>query len=70
MPQYHVGHLEKVERIEEAIAKVPRLELACNALRGVGIPHCVRSGESAAERLIEKMKTLATEFDFPPRKPR
>lgn len=70
MPQYHVGHLERVTRIEAAIAKLPRLELASNALRGVGIPLCIRAGELAAERLIEKMKTLGEKFDCPPRKPR
>lgn len=70
MPQYHVGHLAKVQRVEEAIAKLPRLELASNALRGVGIPHCIRAGELAAERLVETMKTIGEEFDFPPRKPR
>lgn len=70
MPQYHVGHLKRVERIEAAIARLPRLELASNALRGVGIPFCIRAGESAAERLVEKMKTIGEDFEFPPRKPR
>jgi protoporphyrinogen/coproporphyrinogen III oxidase len=70
MPQYHVGHLRRVERIEAAIAKTPRLELASNALRGVGIPYCIRAGELAAERLVDKLKTIGEEFAFPPRKPR
>jgi oxygen-dependent protoporphyrinogen oxidase len=50
MPQYHVGHLERVARIEARVAVLPRLELAGNAYRGVGIPQCIRSGELAAER--------------------
>jgi protoporphyrinogen/coproporphyrinogen III oxidase len=70
MPQYHLGHLARVSRIESSIARLPRLELASNALRGVGIPACVRSGELAAEKLAQKMKTIGEEFDFPPRKPR
>jgi oxygen-dependent protoporphyrinogen oxidase len=52
MPQYHVGHLELVERIEGAVTGLPGLELAGNAYRGVGIPACIHSGEQAAERVL------------------
>jgi oxygen-dependent protoporphyrinogen oxidase len=51
MPQYHVGHLERVRQIEDGIAKFPGLELAGNAYRGVGIPDCIHSGEQAAGRV-------------------
>lgn len=51
MPQYHVGHLDRVAAIESAVARHPRLELAGNAYRGVGVPDCIHSGEQAAERL-------------------
>jgi protoporphyrinogen/coproporphyrinogen III oxidase len=53
MPQYHVGHLERVARIEAHEARVPRFALAGNAYRGVGIPDAVRSGERAAKRVLE-----------------
>ena len=52
MPQYHVGHTEIVERIETLAWKHPGLALAGNAYHGVGVPHCVRSGELAAERVL------------------
>jgi oxygen-dependent protoporphyrinogen oxidase len=52
MPQYHVGHLERVARIEARVAELRGLELAGNAFRGVGIPQCVHSGEEAAERIV------------------
>ena len=52
MPQYHIGHLALVERIESRVAQLPGLELAGNAYRGVGIPHCIQSGEQAAERVV------------------
>ena len=52
MPQYHVGHLERVERIEARLASLPGLVLAGNAYSGPGIPDCIRSGERAAD-LIE-----------------
>ena len=49
MPQYGVGHLERVSTIEARAAAVPGLALAGAAYRGVGIPDCIRSGETAAE---------------------
>jgi oxygen-dependent protoporphyrinogen oxidase len=52
MPQYHLGHVARVERIERRAGAVPWLALAGNAYRGVGIPDCVRSGERAAERVL------------------
>ncbi|HLN97745.1 MAG TPA: protoporphyrinogen oxidase, partial [Pyrinomonadaceae bacterium] len=51
MPQYHVGHLERVRRIEACVAGLPRLVLAGNAYSGLGIPDCIRSGEAAADFL-------------------
>lgn len=55
MPQYHVGHLELVARIEARAAELPHLELAGNAYHGVGIPFCIHSGETAAERVIDAL---------------
>ena len=52
MPQYHLGHLEKVTRIRERLTSLPGLTLAGNAYTGLGIPDCIRSGEDAAEELI------------------
>lgn len=52
MPQYHLGHCERVARIEALAAELPGLELAGNAFGGVGIPACIASGEAAAERLL------------------
>lgn len=55
MPQYHVGHLTRVQQIEQRLASLPNLTLAGNAYSGLGIPDCIRSGEAAAE-------VLATDF--------
>ncbi|QDU02761.1 Protoporphyrinogen oxidase [Gimesia chilikensis] len=52
MPQYHLGHLELVEQIEQQASHYPGLELAGNAYRGVGIPDSIQSAEDAAERLM------------------
>jgi oxygen-dependent protoporphyrinogen oxidase len=52
MPQYEVGHLDRVKEIDALVAKLPGLALAGNSYRGAGIPDCIRSGESAAEALL------------------
>ena len=51
MPQYVVGHLDRVGRIEARVAALPGIVLAGAAYRGVGIPDCVRSGEAAADAI-------------------
>jgi oxygen-dependent protoporphyrinogen oxidase len=52
MPQYHVGHQARIQRIEAQLAKFPGLALAGNAYHGVGIADCVRTGEEAAEKIV------------------
>jgi oxygen-dependent protoporphyrinogen oxidase len=53
MPQYTLGHLERVEALERIIASVPGLHLAGHAYHGVGIPDCIASGERAADQAVE-----------------
>jgi protoporphyrinogen/coproporphyrinogen III oxidase len=48
MPQYSMGHRERLTTIEQRLDQHPGLALAGNAYRGVGIPDCIASGESAA----------------------
>jgi oxygen-dependent protoporphyrinogen oxidase len=52
MPQYAVGHRERVSTIRDHVARVPGLILAGAYLDGVGIPDCVRMGEAAAEAAV------------------
>jgi oxygen-dependent protoporphyrinogen oxidase len=54
MPQYAVGHLDRVAAIEARLASLPGLALAGAAYRGVGIPDCVRSGEAAADAVVSR----------------
>ena len=55
MPQYTLGHPERVARIEERLAEHPGLGLAGAAYRGVGIPDCIASGERAAESVVRAL---------------
>jgi protoporphyrinogen/coproporphyrinogen III oxidase len=57
MPQYQVGHLSRVARIEALASKHRVFALAGNAYRGVGIPQCIASGEAAAERVAAALQS-------------
>ena len=52
MAQYGVGHLDRLARIEKLRSQLPRLALAGNAYRGIGVPDCVRSGREAVRQLL------------------
>lgn len=55
MPQYHVGHVERVDRIDSLTARHRGLALAGGAYRGVGIPQVIASGVAAADRIAQMM---------------
>ena len=49
LPQYRPGHLDRVARVEACLAsETPGIAAAGAALRGVGLPACIRSGQRAA----------------------
>ena len=52
MAQYGVGHLERLQRIESYLGQLPRLALAGNGYRGIGVSDCVRSGTEAANQVL------------------
>ena len=51
LPQYAVGHVDRVRRIREAVAAVPGLAVCGAAYEGVGIPACIRTGQQAADQV-------------------
>ncbi len=52
-PQYVLGHLDRVARIEALAAEAPRIVLAGNSYRGVGVADCVASARRAVDSLVE-----------------
>jgi oxygen-dependent protoporphyrinogen oxidase len=52
MPQYTLGHLERLNQIEAALSLYGGLILTGAGYRGVGIPDCIRDGAVAAERVV------------------
>lgn len=55
MPQYHLGHIEKVGKIKEQVSRLKGLKIAGNAYDGVGISDSVHSGEQAAAAIVEDL---------------
>jgi oxygen-dependent protoporphyrinogen oxidase len=55
LPQYSVGHLDRVARIKAALAAVPGLAACGAAFDGVGIPACIGSGTAAATQVLAKL---------------
>jgi oxygen-dependent protoporphyrinogen oxidase len=55
MPQFHVGHCGRLEQIRQHLRTLPHLHLAGNGYEGVGLPQCIRSGESAATALVREL---------------
>jgi protoporphyrinogen/coproporphyrinogen III oxidase len=53
IPQYFVGHLARVDRIEAALP--PNIAVAGAAYRGAGLAACVRSGRAAADRVLRHL---------------
>ncbi len=58
LPQYAVGHVDRVARIRSAVADLAGLELAGAAYDGVGIPACVGTGREAARAVTTHVRAL------------
>ena len=52
LPQYNVGHLDRVARVRAAVAAQPGLAVAGAAYDGVGIPACIGTARLAADQVI------------------
>ena len=52
MPQYTMGHLDRVDEIEARTARMTGIRLAGGGYRGVGVPNCLDSGEKAVRELL------------------
>jgi oxygen-dependent protoporphyrinogen oxidase len=51
LPQYTVGHLDRVARIRSAVAAQPGLAVCGAAYDGIGIPACVSTAQAAAAQI-------------------
>jgi len=55
MPQYTLGHLDRLEEIKVSLSNYKGLYLTGAAYRGVGIPDCIRDGSETAAEVIRHL---------------
>jgi oxygen-dependent protoporphyrinogen oxidase len=53
LPQYTVGHLDRVRRIRSGVAALGGLAVCGAAYDGVGIPACIASAQLAADQITD-----------------
>ena len=68
MPQYTLGHLDRVDAIEAFCKRTPGLALAGGGYRGVGIPNCIESGEAAVSKVLSEWGITLAEDTAPPKR--
>ncbi|SHG73412.1 oxygen-dependent protoporphyrinogen oxidase [Jatrophihabitans endophyticus] len=60
LPQYAVGHVERIARVRAAIAGVPGLAACGAAFDGVGVPACIASARSAVDLVAGSLSQART----------
>jgi oxygen-dependent protoporphyrinogen oxidase len=56
MPQYTLGHEERLKRVEQGLAQLPGLFVTGSAYRGIGISDCVHEAALIAEQCLKSIK--------------
>jgi oxygen-dependent protoporphyrinogen oxidase len=51
LPQYEIGHAERISQIEQALERFP-ICLVGTSYKGVGIPDCIAQGKEAAHKAV------------------
>jgi oxygen-dependent protoporphyrinogen oxidase len=52
IPQYTVGHLDRVGAIEAALGRLPGLFVTGNSYRGISINACITDAKLLAARVV------------------
>jgi oxygen-dependent protoporphyrinogen oxidase len=60
IPQYVLGHGDRIARIESDLAQVNGLALSGTMFRGVGIPDVISSAERAAQKVLADLDQRPT----------
>lgn len=56
MPQYHVGHRDRIRIIDEEIDRISGLSFTSNALHGVGIAPVIKQADQVARKVVACLK--------------
>jgi oxygen-dependent protoporphyrinogen oxidase len=62
MPQYLVGHHDRLDALEDAIRHLPRLYLTGAAYRGVGLASCVTDARRTAQDVAQDVSELRADI--------
>jgi len=57
MPQYHVGHLDRVAKIESELTEVEGVTVVSNSLHGVGISPVIGQANTAAAQIASRLNS-------------
>ncbi|MFG1942861.1 protoporphyrinogen oxidase [Nonomuraea sp. NPDC048826] len=55
LPQYNVGHIDRVARVHAAVSGQPALAVCGAAYDGLGIPACIATARTAASRILDHL---------------
>jgi oxygen-dependent protoporphyrinogen oxidase len=55
IPQYTLGHLQRIAAVEQAEQRLPGLHFCCNYRGGVSIGDCIVSGEAMAQTVMARL---------------
>jgi len=59
MPQYTVGHQERMKNVREGIKKeLPGIFIAGGSYNGVGLPDCIKQGEEAVAEVLKYLQEI------------
>jgi oxygen-dependent protoporphyrinogen oxidase len=57
LPQYTVGHVERMATVRQDVAALEGLAVCGAAYDGVGVPACIASGRAAAGQVLLRLPT-------------
>jgi oxygen-dependent protoporphyrinogen oxidase len=55
MPQYVLGHRERLTQVEHLLAEWPGVYVTGAGLYGIGIPDCIREGTKVGHQLVRDL---------------
>ncbi len=63
MPQYTLGHAQRLSHLEKELLRYPGLYLTGCGYRGIGISDCIHDGKLTAERILKFLERLETKYE-------
>lgn len=65
IPQYVIGHGERLDQLDGRMSHHPGLFLTGNAYRGIGVNDCTRNAQTVAARVLQFLKDSAAKESSP-----